>query len=116
MLTKKIIIIFCFLSIPGTTFNLQAQQGWFQLGFDTNVCLHSTYFINNNTGWVVGHWPGIICKTTNGGLNWVEQWQDYTYALLSVTFVNNNFGCAVGPNGLILTTSNSGNTWVRRFG
>jgi hypothetical protein len=38
----------------------------------TNYALRSIHFINENTGWVVGE-LGLILKTTNGGVTFIEE-------------------------------------------
>jgi photosystem II stability/assembly factor-like uncharacterized protein len=53
------------------------------------------YFIDQNTGWVVGN-MGIILNTTNGGENWTFQTRGTVEDLSSVHFTDNNTGWAVG--------------------
>ena len=76
------------------------------------------FFINNQTGWVVGtgnsinNLPAIISKTTNGGINWISQSIINVYTgLYSVNFINNNTGWITG-DGIVLKTTNSGNNWM----
>jgi photosystem II stability/assembly factor-like uncharacterized protein len=86
---------------------------------------NSIFFINANTGWVsfyywidVPSWIGRICKTTNGGVNWFEQYKDsvyYSSKINSIYFANQNTGYAVSKkfNGKtrFLKTTNGGTNW-----
>jgi hypothetical protein len=63
--------------------------------------LTDIYFINANTGYIVGY-NGKIFKTTNGGDNWIQEPQLTTNNLNSVFFISENRGWAVGDNGTIL--------------
>ncbi len=73
--------------------------------------LRSVYFIDSNTGWIVGD-NGTIIKTTNGGSSWVQKTSGTSNALYSVHFINANQGWAVGSSGAVLTTTNGGDTWT----
>lgn len=72
--------------------------------------LWSTFFVNNNTGWIVGS-DGFIKKTTNSGLDWIEQNSGTNVSLRSVYFADENTGWICGDNGLILKTINGGQNW-----
>ena len=72
--------------------------------------LWSTFFVDDNTGWIVGS-EGFIIKTTNAGLDWVQQNSGTTVILKSVQFVNLNTGWICGEGGLILKTTNGGQNW-----
>ena len=71
--------------------------------------LWSTFFIDD-TGWIVGS-GGFIIKTTNAGLDWVEQNSGTTDILKSVQFINPSTGWICGEGGLILKTTNGGSNW-----
>ncbi len=76
------------------------------------------FFINHDTGWIVGTYKFIL-KTTDGGNTWVKKMHSFyqSYALWSVDFTDALHGCAVGGKfggddiGLILTTNDGGETW-----
>ena len=85
--------------------------------------LNSIYFVNNDTGWVVGYrsWsPAPIFKTTNGGNSWFEQTSGTYGELGSVHFIDSNIGWAAGAGlnnissygGYILNTTNGGINWI----
>ncbi len=67
-------------------------------------------FINRYTGWVCG--AGIIKKTTNGGINWIQQYSPITDKNLRHIFpIDSNLLYCVGTWEAILKTTNSGNNW-----
>lgn len=72
--------------------------------------LWSTFFIDDNTGWIIGS-EGFIKKTTNSGLDWIQQNSGTTLTLKSIQFVNINTGWVCGEEGLILKTTNGGLNW-----
>jgi len=79
--------------------------------------LTDVYFINADTGWIVGTYQ-IILKTTNGGEDWIkisntlagDEW------LYSVKFADANNGIAVGGAGftfgIVKVTHDGGETWT----
>jgi photosystem II stability/assembly factor-like uncharacterized protein len=74
------------------------------------------YFVDENTGTVVGR-PGLIITTTNGGVNWTQrnmnlpvQFGDST--LFDVMFVNALTGYVCGNNGITMKTTNGGLNWI----
>lgn len=73
--------------------------------------LWSTFFIDDNTGWIVGS-DGLILNTSNSGNNWNRQNSGTTGTLKSVQFINQSTGWICGENGLILVTGNGGNNWT----
>ncbi|MCX6158570.1 MAG: YCF48-related protein [Ignavibacteriota bacterium] len=85
-------------------------QTWTQQISGTVYCYFDSYFINANTGYVVGDW-GNIRKTTNGGNTWsgcASGTPDYLY---SVCFVNLTTGFSVGTVGQIVKTTDGGSNW-----
>ncbi len=86
---------------------------------NTNRNLNSMFFIDNNTGWIVGD-SGLILKTTDKGNTWVRQtWNDTIHVnLISVYFLNPDNGFigtednAYGDYyGALLHTTDGGNSW-----
>jgi len=80
---------------------------------------NSIYFIDQNTGWVVG-FGGIMMKTTNAGTSWDTVTIPTNGALRQIQFIDSNYGWAVGleetggnPRGIILRTTDSGMNWER---
>ncbi|MBS4015482.1 MAG: hypothetical protein KGZ86_03500, partial [Candidatus Latescibacteria bacterium] len=90
---------------------------WQLLRRDTIYDFFDIHFIDSLHGWVVGGndrtMSAVIMKTQDGGLNW----QSVTIPtqakyLRGLKFIGSTHAWAVGRNGTILHTSNSGNTWV----
>jgi photosystem II stability/assembly factor-like uncharacterized protein len=83
-----------------------------------NVELNSIFFTNANTGFIAG--LGIILKTTDGGENWQQVYEDTTqsFDLESVAFADANTGVAVGYSsvsgieGLIMRSTDGGENWT----
>ncbi|MDI6785235.1 MAG: YCF48-related protein [bacterium] len=101
------------------------------------VELHGIYFIDENTGWAVGYHNsthptpsyGIIFKTTNGGKDWKDisprthlpegVLSEYYYYVSEkfyrVYFVDENNGWVLGTHGVIIYTSDGGNSWKKIY-
>ncbi len=73
--------------------------------------LWSTYFITDDIGWIVGS-NGFIKKTSNAGLDWIQQNSGTTATLKSVQFADENTGWICGDAGLILKTTDGGQNWL----
>ncbi|MCX6163295.1 MAG: T9SS type A sorting domain-containing protein, partial [Ignavibacteriae bacterium] len=82
--------------------------------------LNDVFFINENTGWVVGGDFSVerIFKTTNGGTNWNAQTSNTANKLFSVYFINENTGWSVGgpSSPKIIKTTNGGTNWFTHIG
>lgn len=72
--------------------------------------LFSTFFLDDNIGWIVGA-GGFIKKTTNAGVEWIQQSSGTTSTLRSVQFIDQNRGWICGESGLILKTTDGGINW-----
>jgi len=115
--------LFLFILITFITGSSFCQTGWFIQPGGINVVLNSMYFVNSNTGWICGD-SGKIIKTTDGGVNWIQQSSSTQYPLVSVFFINGNTGwCAGGTSDfnffinrmLVLKTIDGGDTWIQSF-
>ncbi len=96
---------------------------WFMqksLPHDEAYQLTNVSFLDKNNGVVAGfknNWPnykGVIFKTTNGGINWIEQTLNQTansLYLTDVSFITLDTIIAVGNSGTIVKTTNGGVTW-----
>ncbi len=96
----------------GVVFTTDGGQTW-RRGSYRGTTLYGVYFVNANTGWVVGG-SGTIAKSTDGGSTWALETSPTSQNLLSVTFADANNGWAVGGNGVIIHTSNAGVTWSKQ--
>lgn len=113
------------LMIVGFSFNLFSQSLplWQRLPnapFFESGKFEDIFFINDQTGWVVGHTSitlGTVFKTTDGGISWFDQSfpvSSGTY-LRCVGFINDSTGwCGnLNPrqNNLMYKTTNGGTNW-----
>jgi parallel beta-helix repeat protein len=90
---------------------LEAQAKWITLNSGTTSQLRSVYFLNQDTGIVVGS-QGVILKTIDGGVSWIENIHLTYNDLHSVYFTNTNTGYIVGDYGIILKTFDGGTNWI----
>ena len=90
----------------------------FIIGFPINI--NSVFFTNENTGIAVGGAVGCgncgtSLKTTNGGMNWIDDVGVFPQnTMKSVFFVTANSGYAVGGNN-IYKSINNGNSWSLQY-
>jgi len=75
--------------------------------------LTSVFFVDDKTGWAVGHW-GVVLRTDDAGESWKTQRSDTAVdqPLFSVYFKDKDRGWAVGLWSLMLSTNDGGKTWV----
>jgi photosystem II stability/assembly factor-like uncharacterized protein len=100
--------IFTFLSILILS-NCSIAQ-WVLQNTGSTTDFHSVKFINKNTGWICG--TGVIAKTTNAGLNWVQQTHPATNKRLNcLSVIDSNTLYCVGMFKTILKTTNGGINW-----
>ncbi len=108
----KIVNIFICLFILNAPISY-SQTEWFKIYSDTTKMFESVYFINPDTGWVVGL-NGTIMKTSDSGNNWTLQASNTTSALYSICFINSDTGWIVGNLNTILRTTDGGVNWSLR--
>ncbi len=102
----SIIILFSFI------YTAEAQQ-WNSVETGTDSSLHSVYFVDRNSGWIVGN-NGTILHTSDGGDSWNEQNSNSTENLNRVYFFDNFTGWIAGDNNLVLFTEDGGKQWSER--
>jgi photosystem II stability/assembly factor-like uncharacterized protein len=75
--------------------------------------LTAVFFIDEKTGWAVGHW-GIVLRTDDAGESWKVQRSDTSVdqPLFSVHFRDRDRGWAVGLWSLLISTDDGGKTWA----
>lgn len=112
---KKLTLFICLTLISGFAFSQWVQQNPL-LPFGNT--LHSVYFTDVKTGYIVGD-GGTILKTTDGGTNWNTLSIEISYSdtYKSIFFSDASTGYAVGRDynldqGIILKTIDGGETWV----
>lgn len=90
----------------GQTWNLL-----FQVNFSGNNMLNNIYFLNKDTGYVVGN--GILLRTLDGGDNWeVQRFPGCNFT--EVRFIDFNNGVLAGVNGsstIAFRTTNGGGVY-----
>lgn len=81
-----------------------------------NYAVTSVYFPDQNTGYAAGYTPnngqGVILKTTDGGLTWVNDSSGTWNGLTSVFFTDSTTGYVVGNGGTILKMGNGGTDFI----
>ncbi len=105
---KRLSILLAVFMLPVTTIYPQWTN---QNPVPDGNTLWSIFFIDDNTGWMVGS-NGFIKKTTNAGLDWVQQMSGISATLKAVEFTDEYNGWIVGESGLILKTTNGGEFWT----
>ena len=99
--------------IIGYPESLVFSQEWVVQESGTTLRLNDVYFIDENTGWIVGD-SSIILHTTNGGAEWIGQISPVdSVRFEKIFFSNADDGYIVGWEGTILYTNNGGETWAR---
>jgi len=82
------------------------SDGWGQITLE--FALVAVSFVDPLTGW--GVTSNSVMKTTDGGLNWSEQYSISSGRLRDVSFVTDSIGWVVGGS-LTLKTSDGGINW-----
>jgi photosystem II stability/assembly factor-like uncharacterized protein len=74
--------------------------------------LYDVFFLNENSGWIVGD-SGTILHSEDGGKEWAVKNIGLLPPLFSISFKNDIEGWAVGQNGFSLKTEDGGKTWEK---
>ncbi len=117
----------------GTVLNTtNGGSNWSIQNSTTSLPLYSVMFADANTGWAVGGYDDhnplcsqnvIVLKTTNGGINWLQQISGTGFLYNDLFVVNNqtayicNSGICCYPfctssTGSVSKTTNSGQNWT----
>ncbi|HBG31620.1 MAG TPA: hypothetical protein DDW98_13520 [Gammaproteobacteria bacterium] len=89
----------------------EKARDWRQVQVPVNVLLTAVDFVDELTGWVVGH-DSTILKTTDGGDSWdVQSFGAGLPPLLDVLFLDARHGLAVGTYGAMMQTADGGLSW-----
>jgi photosystem II stability/assembly factor-like uncharacterized protein len=89
-----------------------AGISWNKQNSGTSNYLQAVCFVDSSNGYVTtGNVDGKFLKTTNGGISWDLYNTGANEYILDISFMDINHGIAVGPNGLILLTTDQGMTW-----
>jgi photosystem II stability/assembly factor-like uncharacterized protein len=77
----------------------------------------SLQFVNDNSAFLLGSdntSKQYLIRTDNGGSTWMTK--DFPYYANAIYFINSQTGYAVGENGLIINTTNGGDSWDMQAG
>jgi photosystem II stability/assembly factor-like uncharacterized protein len=92
--------------------NSYPQSAWFwQNPVPTGEQIYSVIFQNTDKGFAVGY-GGEILKSSNGGMNWLQQASPSTKDLNDIHIINTGLGFICGDSGIVLKTENAGQTWT----
>ena len=89
----------------------------------SNFIFKQVSFYNSNTGWAcgyygddVGHVKKVIIKTSNAGINWIEQYRDTlsSYEIYSLFVIDSIRVWCSTQNGMIVKTTNGGINWINQ--
>lgn len=105
---------------PGFMYkSTNSGYNWTQLGNGLYTTIGSYFFLNKDTGWVsniANMGVAVIQHTTNGGLNWINQFTTPTgHYPGELYFSSYNKGWAGASDGyFIFITTNGGQVWCRQ--
>lgn len=85
--------------------------GWERQAIATADDLHSGFFLNDATGWLVTHSTGLVLHTTDGGRSWSTQTRLEAGYLESIFFADQKNGWICGDKGRIYRTEDGGKNW-----
>ena len=88
---------------------------WAYQSFSNSSAIQGVFFIDADTGWIVGS-AGTIYKSLDGGSNWAIQVSGSGRILYRAYFINANTGWIAGgrqdgSNYCVLKTTNGGTNW-----
>lgn len=75
--------------------------------------MYALDFLNANTGVAAGY-SGMVFKTTNAGLNWVNMPSGSIYEMYDVQVIDANTFYIAGASGRFYVTTNGGTTFIER--
>ncbi len=117
-MNRRTLILFLFGIILISRYST-AQQ-WEAVNSQTNFILYGMHFPpgQNDVGYAVGMQytydaPGVIVKTSNGGLNWSQIYPTMGEidGMEAVCFITPDKGFAAGWNNYFIKTTNGGESW-----
>ncbi len=85
----------------------------------SNIALYSIFFVDSDTGFVVGHDAtngfGVIIKTSDSGTQWNNFiWEMGCTNIYDIDFPSHDIGYVSADNGNVYRTPNTGTTWLPR--
>ncbi|MFA5405518.1 MAG: YCF48-related protein, partial [Ignavibacteria bacterium] len=89
-------------------------NNWSDIYINDLKSISCIYVLNANNIWISGRDGNdkqVILRSNNSGSSWVSIQRDYS--INSFYFFDTQTGYAVGSSGLVLYTTNGGNSWTR---
>lgn len=87
---------------------------WLFLGTQQIMDMYDVHFVNSDNGYSCG-WGGALWRSRDGGMGWVDIYDWEVMAdLWGVSFGDTATGWCVGDSGVIIKTTNSGDSWVKQ--
>ena len=117
---KNFLILFIAVALVGIGNNIIFSQPWQEQVSGVTVQLTSVSAIDNNNTWVCGY-SGIVLRTTNHGINWINVSGNgipATVQLINIWGINAATALVsgyIGTNTWVYYTSNSGANWAQVF-
>lgn len=69
------------------------------------------FFLNDHIGWAADGGEGIVYKTTDGGVNWVQQFHVPLSYFRNIEFLNQDIGFLGTLEGQLYRTADGGSNW-----
>lgn len=110
---KKLLLIFLII-VSIFTVSRDSKAGWEGVPTTGSTSVWSIEFINKTTGWI-GFETGQLLKTTNAGINWVNQNTFTSGAVRRIRMIDSLNGYLSKGDGVYLKTSNGGLSWTGIF-
>src|SRR4051794_26270471 len=101
------------LTDTGILHTNDAGESWTAWAPPDPRAVRRIYFVNPQVGWLLGK-TGLIYKTTDGGKAWRRQSSGVKEPLNNIACFTVSSCIVAGDKNTLLTTSNGGQTWVRR--
>jgi photosystem II stability/assembly factor-like uncharacterized protein len=86
-------------------------ENWEKNILDRNDVVRGSFFLTGQTGWIVGH-NGLFASTTDGGWSWQKKGRLTDRNLYAIAFQSVYDAIAVGEDGKIFLSTNSGANWA----
>lgn len=80
--------------------------------------IKKVFFVSGNNGFAIAHEKTngtakcVVLKTSDGGLNWTQLYEEADVVLNDLYFTDASYGYCVGNKGKILKTTNGGNSFT----
>ena len=118
MTKSKIIFYFFFtiISVAGVVVQTNQWQSTSITSNTGNQRFDDVFFLNENLGWAANGFNATVYKTTDGGLNWVKQFDEDDLGidiyLRNIVFLDENIGFLGTLSTKMYKTLNGGTNWT----